>query len=494
MSSTPAVAEITRRERFVFAAGDLYAGGGSSLIAILYLIFLTDVVGLAPGLAGTAVLVAKLWDAINDPLTGAISDRVRTRFGRRRPFIFVGSLLLIGAMALLWMPTSPAESQLGMMAWAMFSYIAYNTVQTIMGVPYASLSTEITTDPDERNKVNVLRLLFSTVSSAGCTLVASELVNAYQAGSLSAAELYGWVVLGFGAFFTVPMLGVALFTRERVPLTEPEPFNFIKNFARPLRLPSMRSLMGMYLCQAIAMDIISATILYYSRYVVNGISSTVFLGLFIAVNVVAFPIVNHLVRSHSKNRIYHLLLPIAWVAIVIIALYPSDAPPVGVYAVAGVLAVGMAGAQMLSWVMFPDVLDDAEIATGVRNSGSYTGLMTFTRGVATAITIQIIGLVLQFTGYRGSRPGDAVTDGPVQQPDSAIWGIRLVLGIGVLVLLVVGWFVARRYPLSHSRCVEMKQVLLEQRAARGAELMDVAGSGQESDESGSEPPKGTPDR
>lgn len=490
MSSTPAVAEITRRERFVFAAGDLYAGGGSSLIAILYLIFLTDVVGLAPGLAGTAVLVAKLWDAVNDPLTGAISDRVRTRFGRRRPFIFVGALLLIGAMALLWMPQSPASTQLGMMGWAMFSYLAYNTVQTIVGVPYASLSTEITTDPDERNKVNVLRLLFSTVSSAGCTLIASELVSAYHGGRLSAGELYGWVVLGFGSFFTLAMLGVALFTRERVPLTEPVPFNFVKNFAVPLRLPSMRNLMGMYLCQALAMDIISATILYYSRYVVDGISSTVFLGLFIVVNVIAFPIVNHLVRSHSKHRMYFLLLPIAWVAIVAIALYPSGGPPWGVYAIAAALAIGMSGAQMLSWVMFPDVLDDAEIATGVRNAGSYTGLMTFTRGIATALTIQVIGLVLQFTGYRGVRPGDAPGGGPGEQPDSAVWGIRLVLGIGVLVLLVVGWFVARRYPLGHQRCVEMKQILLEQRAAAGAVLIDSASIAAEA---GREPPKGTPD-
>ena len=91
--------EITVRERIQFASGDFFVGGGASLLSVLYLIFLTDVVKLAPGLAGTAVLVAKLWDAVNDPLTGSISDRVRTRWGRRRPFIFVGALLLVPVMA-----------------------------------------------------------------------------------------------------------------------------------------------------------------------------------------------------------------------------------------------------------------------------------------------------------------------------------------------------------------------------------------------------------
>ena len=87
--------EITIRERVMFASGDFFVGGGASLLSVLYLIFLTDVVKLAPGLAGTAVLVAKLWDAVNDPLVGNISDRARTRWGRRRPFMIVGALLSV---------------------------------------------------------------------------------------------------------------------------------------------------------------------------------------------------------------------------------------------------------------------------------------------------------------------------------------------------------------------------------------------------------------
>ncbi|WP_185975642.1 MFS transporter [Tessaracoccus rhinocerotis] len=440
-----AAGEITVRERLTFAAGDVFAGGASSLIAVMYLIFLTDVIRLAPGLAGTAVLVAKLWDAVNDPLMGAISDRVRTRMGRRRPFILGGAVLLIPIMALLWLPFPVLDSQLGKMAWAMLSYIGYNTVQTVMAVPYASMSTEITTDYDERNKVNTTRLLFSTVASATVTLLGAWLFDQYRSGEIGLWPMYLAIVLGFGTVFMLVMLGVALFTRERAPIPPRAQRFEVRTFVAPLRTSSFRKLLGMYLSQALAFDIISATVLYYALYVVVGANSQVFLGIFIGVNVIAYPIVTWLVGRVSKHRVYMRLIPLALVGAAAVAVFPGDGPVPLVYVFAFMLAAGMAGAQLMCWVMFPDVLDDAELATGQRNAGSYSGLMTFTRGIASAIVIQALGLVLQFSGYVAP-----VTNEVPLQPDSAVLGIRLFMWIGITALLVLGWTIARRYPLTRT--------------------------------------------
>lgn len=455
--------EITVRERLTFAAGDVFAGGASSLIAVLYLIFLTDVIKLAPGLAGTAVLVAKLWDAVNDPLMGAISDRVRTRMGRRRPFILGGAVLLIPIMALLWLPFPVLDSQVGKMFWAMLSYIGYNTVQTVMAVPYASMSTEITTDYDERNKVNTTRLLFSTVASASVTLLGAWLFGQYRSGEIGLWPMYLWIVFGFGAVFMLVMLGVALFTRERAPIPPRTERFEVSTFVAPLRTGSFRKLLGMYLSQALAFDIISATVLYYALYVVVGSNSQVFLGIFIAVNVIAYPIVTWLVGRVSKHRIYTRLIPLALVGVVAVAFFPSDWPVPVVYGFAFLLATGMAGAQLMCWVMFPDVLDDAEMATGQRNAGSYSGLMTFTRGIASAIVIQVLGLVLQFSGYR-APVGNEV---PVQ-PDSAVIGIRVFMLVGIAGLLVTGWLVARRYPLTRDVALGNQVELARRRGTVGA--------------------------
>jgi len=453
-----ATAEITVRERIQFAAGDFFVGGGASLLSVLYLIFLTDVVKLAPGLAGTAVLVAKLWDAINDPLTGSISDRVRTRWGRRRPFIVVGALLLLPVMALFWLPDPPPASQVGLAVWAALTYIAYNTVQTVISVPYASLSTEISVNFDQRNKVNVLRLLFSTVASAGTTLLAARLFEDYRNGRLELTELYLTIVLGFGGVFVLIMLGVGLFTRERVPMpARIEPFT-LAGFLAPLKLGAYRRLLGMYLCQALAFDVITTTVMYYTLYVVVGVSAQVLLGIFIAVTVLAFPLVNWLVGRVDKHRIYRTLLPIAIGTVFVVALFPRGANPVLLYGTTFVMAIGFVGAQLMSWVMFPDVLDAAELASGQRNAGAFSGLMTFIRGMATALTIQLIALVLQLTGYRAPVGTEVVT-----QTDTVQWGIRLTLLLAVAVLLSLGWLISRGYPLTLARCRAMQDELAVRR-------------------------------
>ena len=113
----------------------------------------------------------------------------------------------------------------------------------------------------------------------------------------------------------------------------------------------------------------------------------------------------------------------------------------------------------MSWVIFPDVLDAAELQTGQRNAGSFAGLMTFTRGIASALVIQTLGIVLEVTGYAAPEANEI----PIQ-PDAAILGIRLFMLVGISVLLSLGWFVARRYPLTRDKCLENQAKLQEQRA------------------------------
>lgn len=451
-----------RGERLGFAVGDVFMGGASSLISVMYLIFLTDVVGLRPGLAGSVVLVAKIWDAVNDPLMGALSDRTRTRWGRRRPFMVVGALLLVPAMALFWLPQVPATGQLGMFTWAVGSYLLYASVQTVMAVPYASLSSEIATDYDVRNRANTLRLLLSTISSAVCTLAAGWLFEAYREGELSITALYVGVVLGFGAVFTLCVLTSAIVSRERTPLPEVHEPVSPSTFVAPLRLASFRRLLGMYLSHSLALDIITASLLYYTLYVVTGASSQVVLGTFIAINVIAYPVVTTLVGRVSKQRIYRTLLPLGIVAVLGVAFFPGSWPVWGAYGLAALVAIGMAGAQLMPWVMFGDVLDDAELTTGRRDAGSFSGLMTFTRGLATAVVVQVIGLVLELTGYAAPEGSEVVVQSVPTQ-----WGIRLVLAIGVAGLLSLGWWLSRRYPIGRDRALATAAELRARREHRG---------------------------
>ncbi|MFA5719784.1 MAG: MFS transporter, partial [Acholeplasmataceae bacterium] len=268
--------EITLKERFIFAAADVYGGGGQTIISVIYLVFLIQIINLSPGLAGTLMMLSKGWDAINDPLMGMISDRTKSKIGRRRPYILIGGILLIPAIALLWLPNGLShEWQKG--TYMLVTFLFYHTINTIIAVPYSALSTEITNDFHERNKVNLTRLIFSLTSTAICTLIPTMLFEQVSNGSMSYFSFYLIIVIVFGGVFAIPNILVGLFTKERTPYEDMTKFSWRKFFS-PLKVKGFRKLVFMYIAQALALDMTSAVILFYGLYVVN-ISSTVFLGI-----------------------------------------------------------------------------------------------------------------------------------------------------------------------------------------------------------------------
>lgn len=444
-------------ERVAFASADTFGGGGAALVSVLYLFYLTDVVGIPPAWAGFAVLLPKIWDAINDPLMGLLSDNTRTRWGRRRPFITLGASLLLVALAAAWAPIGGWESQQNKILFVVAANLFYTTVSTLILVPLGSLGTEVTSNYHERNRINIMRLAFSSISAAVSTVVGTRLITAYTRGELTGMELYLTVVLGFGLLFALPVLFAAVLTRERAPIPEERAGLSFAAAIAPLKVPSFRLLLSMYVAQALTMDVISALVVYYAIYVVR-MDVTIFLGVFITINLIGFLVVNQLVKTISKPVIYRALIPVAMLGAIGIGVYPSDAPVWGAYVVGGMVAAGITAGILMSWVMFPDVVDDAELRTGARNSGAFAGLMTLVRGLATAVAVQLIGLMLQLTGYR--QPTDYFNP---SQPLATQIGIRATMAGAVIVFMSFGWWAARRYPLTIARCREMQTELAELR-------------------------------
>jgi len=296
------LAQMKGKEKLIFAWGDVFGGGAQAMIGVLYLIFLTDVIGLNPAIAATAILISKIWDAVSDPIMGVISDNTRTKIGRRRPFIMAGGFLVLIAFALMWLPIGGWESDAAKVVFAISTFLFYSTISTIIAVPYSSLSAEITTNVKERNQVNVIRLVVSTLASAVCTLVPAMILEVFKAGTIGINTFYLVTGIGFGLFFALPLILIGFFTRERVELPKEKTVFEVNSFVKPLKVKAFRGLVYMYLCQSISMDILSAGIIYYSLYVVRG-SATVFLGTFIGVQLLMFPIISKLVNTVDKKKI-----------------------------------------------------------------------------------------------------------------------------------------------------------------------------------------------
>ena len=123
-----------------FGMGDIYGGGAMMFIGIYYLYFLTDIIKLNPSLAGIVILISKIWDAVNDPIMGVITDRTRTKLGRRRPYLLAGIIFIFISYFLLWYPVS-FQSELGRFIFVLLAYIFFDTVLTMVMVPYIALAS-----------------------------------------------------------------------------------------------------------------------------------------------------------------------------------------------------------------------------------------------------------------------------------------------------------------------------------------------------------------
>ena len=129
--------------KLIYGVGDVGNAVANSAIQFFLMIFYTDAALVAPALAGSALLVGKIWDAVNDPLFGWISDRTTSRFGKRRVYMIFGALPLAVAIALLWFVPA-GLSDTWVFVWIAFSFILFDTMWTLTNVPYYALTAELT--------------------------------------------------------------------------------------------------------------------------------------------------------------------------------------------------------------------------------------------------------------------------------------------------------------------------------------------------------------
>jgi GPH family glycoside/pentoside/hexuronide:cation symporter len=444
---------LSRKTKFLYGSGDIGFSLTSTIIGAFLAIFLTDVVGLSPGAAGIAIFIGGTWDWINDPIMGYISDRTRTRWGRRRPYLLFGPLPFALAFTMLWW-RPPLEQELYLAIYYAVAYILFDASATLIYMPYFALTPELTSDYDERTSLTSYRMFFSILGSLLAFTIPWLIVDSFRPENTPR-------VLTMGAIFAIvsalPMLLVFLGTREREEYMQQE---------RPALLQSLRVALKnkpfvfgllIFLMTWIATVILQDNLAFFIKHVVRReADSELIMGTVFVTAIIALPFWNWISQRTSKRWAY--IGGIAfWAAVQIVLVTVTAQTGLALILFLCFLAgIGVAAAHVLPWAIIPDSIEWGEWQTGERHEGVFYSLVTLLRKVATSIAIPATLWLLHFTGYDGLAE---------QQPASAEMGLRVVIGPIPAVLLCLGIAFAYFYPLTRAKYAEIVRELERRRAA-----------------------------
>jgi len=443
---------LSLRTKLLFSTGDLSTSIPLAILMFFQLYFLTDVARLRPDYAGWAVGAGRIWDAINDPLFGLLSDRIRTRWGRRRVLLLFGAVPLGLSFMLMWIV--PGLGQLGLAIYYALVFILFDTAFTLVHVGYNSLTPEMTSDYDERSSLNGYRMVFSISGTLGAIILATVLGWSIKDQRL----LYGLIGFILGLVAMIPPLVVFSITRERPAEELPEPLPMRQAIQSTLSNYPFRLVMGLYLLSWTTASILAAVLIYFATYYLRvPEQANYFVLLAQGMAILFIPVVVWLSRRLDKRRAF-ILGAATWIAVFLgIFSLRADQVTLG-YVLAALSGLGIATAYVIPWAMVPDIIEYDQLRTGQRREGSYYSFASFFQKLATGLAIWGIGQALAWANYITPGLGEA----PPIQPPQAIQVIRIFAGPVPAILLILAIICAWYYPISR----ESHKATLEQLAER----------------------------
>jgi len=466
------MADKELRKKLAFASADIFGGGSFNIINFLYPGFLALTVGINPFWIGFIMLVARGWDAITDPLMGHISDRTKSKLGKRRIYLVFASPFVLISMYFLFFPYAFSDATLRIIA-VLLSYLVFTTVQTSVMIPYYSLSSEITSDYQKRASYNSYRLAFSIFSSILCVAVPGIVVSMYA----DAAIGYQVMSVSFGLLFALSVLFTGLFAREEIQTPIVETKLSVKELVKPLSLRPFRQYLGMFLVLQMSMAIMSGLFFFYVDFYITqsetlaGQSTMVGLisaALMFSMQIVALPIYIKIISKKGKTFAYRIGAYLWIFTALFILVIPQNVSPVVIYLIAALMGFGISGPGLVPHTMYGDVVDAGQIKFKDRLDGQMSGFTNFINKIAQAVGLALVMFILGLAGFQEKIPGGEAV---VSQPDSAMLAIKIIMALAPLIFMSIGIYISFKYRIDAKKQHEITNAI-QNKLTNQEELID----------------------
>ena len=416
---------IPLKEKFSYGIGDTAINIAYGAIGFFLLWFMVNVGGISPAKAGLVFLLARFWDAVSDYIMGRISDRTRTRWGRRRPYILFGALPMGIMFAMLWL--TPGATEAIRFVYYLAIFILFNTAYTVVAVPYGALMPEMTQNYDERTSLSGFRMgssfVGTLIGAAGIPLICWTILSAKK--NSESFPVMGGI---FGLLIALILFVTATGTRERVKHEEQSYEGLIKTLVSFFKLREFRIVIGMFLFNMIGFDLIMANIMFYLGDVVNinGDLQSIFTAIPLITAVAASPLWVALSAKLGKKRSYIIAAVYFTLAMLTLLFIPPENNLLWVGLACALAGIGISASQIIPWSILPDVIEIDEYRNGVRREGAFYGITTFLYKLASAAAISLSGAVLSVFGYI-EAPIEETAKQIIVQPESAVKAVRTMI-------------------------------------------------------------------
>ena len=448
--------KVPGRVKYTFAFGALGKDLIYGMIATFSMIYFTDIIKVSPVFIGMMFFAAKLWDAFNDLFMGMIVDNTRSKYGKFIPWLVIGTL--VNAVVFVILFTDFHLSGVGLCVFATVSYVLWGMTYTIMDIPYWSIIPNLTSDPQEREKISVLPRIFASIGQsliiAGFGVQIISALGGGQKGYHRFALLIAItfiITIGI-TVFNLPIVGKRK-DEEKKKISFKGIFHIIKENDQ------LRSAVGLILLYNVGIQLVMGVATYYFTYVAGnaGMLSAFMISASVAevVGLIAFPKVTAML-SRKNSFLLACVFPFFGLGMLLIVGFVAPQNII-LTAIAGIIVkIGMGLELGCATVFLADVVDYGEYKLGERNEGVVFSLQTLIVKFTSALTALGIGFALQLTGY---VPGAV-------QSDLTLNFIRLLMCIIPAISMLCAYVVyKKKYKLTDSSMVKINKVLAERRNA-----------------------------
>ncbi len=448
--------KTTLSEKIGYSVASLGDASYYGFISVFLLFFLTTVAGISPAVAGTISAVGAFWNALFNPIMGYFADRVFTRFGRRRPVIFVFAFPMVVASYLLFtnidIPDNIKPIYYGIML------IIYWTSYTGFFVPYLALGAEYTSDYDDRTILRLFSSFFNMIGTLFSMVVPNVILEFLQDQGMNLSEAWSatGLILGIVAATTV-LITVFTSKQKDPPTTKPnnnislgvgtEIKNMIKEYASVAMLKPMRYLIIASLCGLIIFSVLLSNVNYYFTYVkgLPALEISSWLMLRTILGMAWIPVIAKLVRLIDKRGtlISVYLIGAAGLCLMRFTEFPS-------FMESCLYMFFFTMCTAIYWQIMPGIFYDVCEYDRIHSGKSRTATIVSFQGLVEALAVgiggQLLGIVLDTAGFDGTAE---------TQSQSALLWIENAATLIPVIFIIIACIALYKYPITKKYYEEM---------------------------------------